>query len=390
MKFGCAITREPQTSRAGRTLVENVLCRFDGPCDVATVFFTPHHIEGILDVLDVIHDRLAPRCLLGCSCEGVIGADEEVERQPGISLLAGVMPGVQLQPFHLDPGDWKPLTRDPSKLRVLARPQDDTRAWIVLGDPYTTPVTDMLELLENASPGTPVLGGMSSGGGPGQNVLVLNDRLYTAGLVGLTISGDVRVDSVVSQGARPIGRPLVVTSAEGNEIQQLAGRTALETTREILESLSPEEEEQLEDGLFLGIVLNEYLAEFGPGDFIIRNVVGYDAESESLIIGDEVKTGQTVQFHVRDAGAADEDLRLLMKRQGRGTAPAGGLIFSCNGRGQRLFDRPCHDIMAVLDAVPTTPLAGFFAAGEIGPIGAKSFIHGQTASVALFRERSQE
>jgi len=385
MEFGCALTREPETREAGRDLLEDLACGFTGACDLAVLFFTPHHIEGILDVLDRVRDRLSPRCLIGCSCEGVIGADTEVERQPGISLLAGRLPGVQLQPFHVDRGDWGPLLNDPPKLKVLARPRPDTRAWLALGDPYTTPPDEMIAILEAVAQ-APILGGMASGGGPGQNVLILNDRLYTAGMVGLTISGAVRVDTVVSQGCKPIGRPLLVTRAEENLIEQLGGKPALEALQDTIHTLSSEDRQSLGDNLLLGVVINEYQAEFGCGDFLIRQIIGADPDTGAIAVGDEVSVGQTVQFHLRDAATADEDLRILMKRQGRGTPPAGGLIFSCNGRGTRMFDRPCHDVMAVLDAAPSTPLAGFFAQGELGPVGGKSFIHGHTASVVLFRE----
>ena len=124
------------------------------------------------------------------------------------------------------------------------------------------------------------------------------------------------------------------------------------------------------------------------GDFLVRNVLGLDRSSGALAITDRVRVGQTVQFHVRDAQTADEDLRALLQ-QDRAThtrPPAGALLFSCNGRGMRLFPQPDHDAAAVRAAVGDVPLAGLFAQGELGPVGGRNFIHGFTASLALFED----
>jgi small ligand-binding sensory domain FIST len=95
-----------------------------------------------------------------------------------------------------------------------------------------------------------------------------------------------------------------------------------------------------------------------------------------------------VQFHIRDADAADEDLRqlLAMQREKRSGVPGGALLFSCNGRGTRLFSKPNHDAGVIQDLCGPLPLAGFFAQGELGPVGGRNYIHGFTASVALFED----
>ena len=184
-----------------------------------------------------------------------------------------------------------------------------------------------------------------------------------------------------------MGETLLVTKAEEQVIHTLGGKPALEMAQNMLEDLTPEEQEQVQNGaLYLGIVTNEYQDTFGSGDFLVRSVLGADPETGALVIGEDIRAGQTVQFHVRDAQTADEDLRLLMTRAATNdAAPLGGLVFSCNGRGLRLFDLPNHDVRGVLEAVPETPIAGFFAAGELGPIGGRSHLHGQTASIVLFR-----
>ena len=191
--------------------------------------------------------------------------------------------------------------------------------------------------------------------------------------------------TVVSQGCRPYGSPLTVTRAEGNVIYELAGRPTMERLiDQIKHGLSVADVANLESGgLHLGRVIDEHRSEFGPGDFLVRNVVGVDRATGAVAVNDEVPVGTTVQFHVRDADTADEDLRaLLAARHGDGA-----LVFTCNGRGERLFDQPDHDAAVVSELVGPVPTAGFFAAGEFGPIGGSNFVHGFTAAIALFRDR---
>ena len=118
------------------------------------------------------------------------------------------------------------------------------------------------------------------------------------------------------------------------------------------------------------------------GDFLIRNVVGIDDESGAIAIGDYVRPGQTVQFHVRDHASATADLEQLVDARGM-RQPGGALLFSCNGRGQNMFPAPHHDADMISGKLNGVPVAGFFAAGEIGPVAGKNFLHGFTASVVL-------
>ncbi len=262
---------------------------------------------------------------------------------------------------------------------------------IGFGDPFTTPINQFLLALDASSPNAPLVGGMaSSGHAPGENVLFRNDRAYEEGFVGLSLAGPVSIETVVSQGCRPIGRPLVITRSHDNIIEQLGGKPAMQVLRDIVGKMDEAEQKQLQSGLFVGRAISEYREQFGRGDFLVRNLVGVDEESGSVAMADYVKTGQTVQFHVRDAATADEDLSILLREQQTKSPVAGGLLFSCNGRGTRMFEAPCNDILAARAAMPATPIAGFFAAGEFGPVGRHNFIHGHTASFALFRQASEE
>lgn len=398
MQFAAAITRCEEVEDAAAHLIDSIRRQVVGEIDLLVLFLTPEYQDNAQALIRSLRLALSPRVLLGCTCEGVIGGDREIEREPAISVLAGRLPGVTLAPFHVGMEEWESLLdeNDPSKLkRILALASEDTestRAYIVLADPFTTPIAELMQSLDDLTPHAPTLGGMCSGAQQaGQNLLFLNGAILEDGAVGVRIAGPVQVDTIVSQGCRPIGETLLVTKADGNRIAALSGQNALEATRELLENLPEQDKRLLENGLFLGVVVNEYQSDFGRGDFLIRPVFGADKETGAIAIGDTIRAGQTVQYHVRDAQTADEDLRELMKQAATDeVAPAGGLLFSCNGRGVRLFDLPNHDVRGVLEAVPETPLAGFFAQGEFGPIGGRSFIHGHTLSVALFRPVRQE
>ncbi len=326
--------------------------------------------------------------------EGVVGDDREIEGEPALSVLAGSLPGVTSSPFHLGMIDWGETLLDAtdSRLRqsvgIVGGREHETRAFILLGDPYTTPVTELMQRRDQVVPNSITMGGMSSGSdGPGDGVLLFQNRVVNQGVVGVRITGPVRIESIVSQGCRPIGERMLVTKAEENRILALSGQNALEATQKMIRSLTPRDQDLLGDSLCLGIVVNEYQDSFGRGDFLVRSVFGAEPNTGAVVVGDRVRVGQTVQYHLRDAHSADVELREMMAEVFKQeAAPIGGFIFTCNGRGLRLFDSPNHDVRSVLKAVPETPLAGFFAQGELGPIGGKSFIHGHTASIVLFRD----
>ena len=389
MQFYSQIDDHEQTAAAVERLLEGVAHHVPSP-DLLLVFFTADHAVNVVSLVKRLHEGLSPQCMLGVSGEGVIGGDREIERSSGVAVLAAKLPGVRLHPFHVAKDEWQDVIADGDALRQQLAHGDETRALIGFGDPFTTPVRQLLAALNEHVPELPLIGGMASAARrPGDNMLVFNEHVVDEGFIGLTLHGAVEVETVVSQGCRPIGQHMVVTKAKENRIEQLGGRPALEALHRTITSMPEPEQQLLRNGLFVGTAINEYRERFGRGDFLIRNVMSVDQESGSLAVTDYVRVGQTVQFHVRDAQTADEDLCLMLEPQtmNEEAPPAGGLLFSCNGRGTRMFPRPCHDIERARKAMPRTPMAGFFAAGELGPVGGKNFIHGHTASFALFRPR---
>lgn len=263
-------------------------------------------------------------------------------------------------------------------------PADDLH--LLLPDPYSFPSNLLIEHLNTDLPGTTVVGGVVSGGRRRGDTRLFRDRdVLTSGLVGVRLPGAHSV-SVVSQGCRPIGEPYIVTGADGAVITELGGRPPLHRLREIVLGMAPDEQELVSRGLQIGIVVDEHLAVPGQGDFLIRGLLGADPTTGAIGIGEVVEVGATVQFQVRDAAAADKDLRLAVERAAAELPgpPVGGLLFTCNGRGRRMFGVTDHDASTIEDLLGGIPLAGFFAAGEIGPVAGHNALHGFTASMALF------
>jgi small ligand-binding sensory domain FIST len=359
-----------------------------GDGDVGVVFLSNIDRRTARSAMETMREAVAAPCLVGGTVDGVIACGLEQETGPAVAVWLGRFPGATLTPFAIE------HARTPDGGLFSGWPPALGNAWpsgaavILLADPFSFPVEPFIERLADDHPGVPVVGGMLSGAtSPGGNTLLLGGATYDSGAVGFVVSGAVRVRPVVSQGCRPIGRTLLVTKAEENVIFQLGGRPALERLQEIYEGLDADEKNLMRSSLHVGRVASEYQDSFSHGDFLVRNVVGADPRSGVIAIGDHVRVGQTIQFHVRDAASADADLRELLGRAraaSTGTGPAGALVFTCNGRGSRLFEQPHHDARAIETCYGAIPTAGFFAQGEVGPIGRRNCLHGFTASIAVF------
>jgi small ligand-binding sensory domain FIST len=387
MHFVSLISRLESSTEAVAQLIQQARESTAGKVDVVFAFMTAHHLPEAEAIVEKLWLELDPQALVGCSGEGVIGGEIEIEGAPGLALLAGDVDGVRAHPFHIAAKDWKTLLSEPAALSERMGHGPQTRAVIGFGDPFTTPIAELMSFMDQTMPNSPLIGGMASAArSPGRNALLKNDEVYHDGLVGLSLSGPVKVQTIVSQGCKPIGQAMVITKAHENVIEQLGGKPALAALAEMMQSLPAQEQNLLrENRLMIGRAISEYKESFGRGDFLIRGLSSVDQNSGAIAVGDLVRVGQTIQFHVHDAGSAHEDLELMLDEKHVGAAPPAALLFSCNGRGSRLFDAANHDISVAHNAMAGTPVAGFFAAGELGPVGGKNFMHGHTASFALLR-----
>ncbi len=385
MKCASALSLIPETASASQIVREELTEQLGGTtADLVLAIVSPHHIGGLARLADDCLASGLAKHILGTTVETVVAGDREVEENPAIGLWAIRFPrGVEVRPIRLS-FDGETIDGWPEGLHGESL---DGRTLILLADPFTFPVDQWLKLQAKQARGLRIVGGMASAAAQkGVNRLVLDSDLYSEGAVGVLLDGPVTIRTVVSQGCRPIGRSMIVTRADRNFVKELGRRPALEVLQELFSQLSPKEQALVQKGLNLGRVINEYQESFQRGDFLVRNVMGADDDG-GLAITDVVRVGQTVQFHVRDAETADEDLRSLLS-EFKDANVAGALLFSCNGRGTRMFPEPNHDIRVIHEILGPIPVAGFFAMGEIGPVGGENFLHGFTASIVLFSESS--
>jgi small ligand-binding sensory domain FIST len=383
VRIGVGVSTAPDARAAAVEAAAHARDELAGEAvSLAVLLGSRPHSDRATEILTAVQETVEPPALIGCIAQGIVAGRRELEDGPAVAVWLAA--GLAAETFQLD------FVRTGSG-GLLTGYQFDRSAHdlhLLLPDPYTFPSSLLVEHLNADLPGTAVVGGVVSGGrGPGDTRLFRDHDVLSSGLVGVRLPGTHGVP-IVSQGCRPIGDPYIVTGADRALITELGGRPPLQRLREIVERLPRDEQELVSHGLVIGIVVDEHLATPGQGDFLIRGLHAADASTGVIEIGDVVEVGATVQFQVRDAAGADKDLRLAVERAAAELpgSPVGALLFTCNGRGRRMFGVADHDASMIAQLLGRIPLAGFFAAGEIGPIAGRNALHGFTASMALFTE----
>lgn len=382
-RFGDGLAIGPDLVGAAASAVRQAVADLDRRPDLLCVFVSGDDPEET--------ERAARRAMkiggagtvLGCSATGVIGADQGVEGTGAVSAWAAVLPGARLEPFRLE------TLRAEDRLVVvgMSEGRPDDVVGVLLADPYSFPVDAFVERSGEALPGLPLVGGLAGGEERGSTRLFLDGEVHTDGAVGVVIGGPVTAVTLVSQGARPIGSDMTVTMADDNVLYELAGMPALDKLEQVVATLRDEDQALAATGLLIGIAMDEYAEKHEQGDFLVRGVVGADTESGAIAIGEVVEIGRTVRFQVRDARAAEEDLAELLDRFD--VKAEGALLFCCNGRGRAMFGGSDHDVRVVRRLLDTGGVGGFFASGEIGPVGGRNHVHGFTASILAFGESDE-
>ncbi len=365
----------------------------DDTPDLVIAFVSAHHAARYDELPQLVENLLGECVLVGCSAGGVIGAGREIEHRPGLSLAAAVMPDTVIEPFHftnerLPDGDAPPTEWE----RLTGASSTQTPDFLLFSDPFSMRGEDLLMGFDYAYPAGAKIGGLASGGqSPGANALYLGSETYRAGAVGVALSGNVTVDTVVAQGCRPIGQRMQITGCERNMLTELDGHATFNILRELFQQMDERDKELAQHSLFLGVVMDELEDDPQLGDFLIRNILGVDARMGALAVGEMLKEGQIVQFHLRDAETSSQDLDAMLSQyvaEGVRAKGAGALLFQCLGRGEYLYGRPDHDTDMFRDKVGDIPLTGFFCNGEIGQVGGSTYLHGYTSSFGIFRPKS--
>jgi len=381
--FAAALSEHPVAADAVGEVLGSIVEQRGVDPDLVVVFASAAHVEFLGEITAAVRTVLRPATLIGASASAVLAGAHEAEEGPALAVWAAWR--LPVRPLRLAAGPVRDDGDGPAVM-IAGVPADVApgSTLLLLTDPFTFPADGFLEQLRAVRPDLTVVGGLASAARrPGGNALVLDDQVHRDGAVGVVLPPTV---AVVSQGCRPVGDPMVVTRAEagrdGHYLVELAGKPALQQLTDLAGTLPADDRALLAKGVQLGVAVDEHRIDFGRGDFLVRALLGADRERGVLAVGASVPVGTTVQFHVRDADSADEDLRELLD----GVDGTGALVFTCTGRGERLFGVEDHDAGLVAESLDTGAVAGMFCAGELGPVGGRSFLHGFTASVLVFRE----
>jgi small ligand-binding sensory domain FIST len=392
MRWASTLSRDSDVSAAFAEAAEDLQAELEGTApDLLLVFASPDHAAGWERIASLASGRYPRALLAGCTASGVIGGAHEAEQGSALSLTAAVLPGVSVSGFRIEPeppSHAHAATRG-WRGRVGRRPEERPN-FLLLADPFTSDVGDVIASLDREYPGAPKFGGLASGGRrPMENRLLLGKDVHRSGAVGVAMCGDLAVDTLVAQGCRPIGEPMIVTRCHDGLLQELDSRPPVEVLTELYRSMDARDRALMQHSLFLGLEMRADAVEHEAGELLVRNILGADEETGAIAVGAELRPMTVAQFVLRDAHAAEEELRRMLARQRRaGVRPAGALLFSCVGRGAGLFGCADHDTALFEEQLGPAPLGGFFCNGEIGPVGGSTFLHGYTSSFAMFREAS--
>ncbi|MEC7641446.1 MAG: FIST N-terminal domain-containing protein [Nitrospinota bacterium] len=394
MKWVSALSTQTDIDAAVQEASEEIVRQLgNNQADLTVIFLAPQYRDFYDRVPDLLNRYLNSGMLFGCSGGGIIGNGVEVEQQAAFSITCAKMPGVKIQPIYSETKELPDQDTSPSVWRQWLNVNiEDQPHFIFLADPFSFRGEEFLSGVDFAYPNSKKVGGLASGAqSMGGNALYLGNKIYNKGLIGIALSGDIEIDTIVAQGCRPIGEPMKITDCQDTLLKELDGKPTLEVLQELNEVLPDSDKKLLQTSLFLGIEMDPMKDDPQQGDFLIRNLMGVDRESGALAIGALLRTGQLVQFHLRDKKMSAEDLDVMLTRyrsQGKAENASGALLFSCLGRGKYLYGEENHDTNMFRNKLGQIPLGGFFCNGEIGPVGNTTFLHGYTSSFGIFRKTS--
>lgn len=397
MQWANALSTRPSLEAAVTDVVERASSLLQAEADLGLVFISSAFTSEYPRLIPLLQERLSVPSLIGCSGGGIIGMTQrgqmqELEGSPALSLTLAHLPGVKVQTFHVVAEELPDLDSPPDAwIDLIGVPPDSQQQFILLSEPFSSRINDLLQGLDFAYPGSITVGGQASGSQIGGRIgLFCNNRLYREGTVGIALSGNIVLETIVAQGCRPIGKPYQVSKAERNIVLELEDQPPLEVLRDLIESLGESDRQLAQHSLFVGVARDEFKQNLEQGDFLIRNLLGIDPKVGAIAIADRVRPGQRIQFHLRDAQTSAEDLKWLLQRYQKQTnehpAAAGALMFSCLGRGEGLYGQPNFDSQLFSQYLNNIPLGGFFCGGEIGPVGGSTFLHGYTSVFGICRQ----
>ena len=390
MKWASHLSTQNNIEACVDESVEAILSQMDGKSvDLTIIFMSPQFKDKYEEIPKLIRDRISSGHFLGCSGGGIVGGGKEAEQQAAFSMTCANLPDVEIKGIHTDTMKLPDQDTAPSVWREwLGVDVEKNPSFIFLADPFSFQGEEFLAGVDFAYPNSSKVGGLASGAqAQGGNALYLDDKIYNNGLIGLALSGNIGMDTIVAQGCRPIGEPVKVSKCDGTLLTGMDGQPPLELLQSVYEGLDENDKSLVQTSLFLGIEMDPLKDNPQQGDFLIRNIMGVEREVGGIQVGTLLREGQLVQFHLRDKAMSAEDLKLMLTRYKANKNfknTSGALLFSCLGRGQYLYGKPNHDSDMFRDHIGDIPLGGFFCNGEIGPVGKTTFLHGYTSSFGIF------
>ncbi|NEP43193.1 MAG: hypothetical protein F6K25_22450 [Okeania sp. SIO2G4] len=413
MQWSNSLSTRPSLEAAVKEVAQKSLESLGTTADLGLVFISSAFTSEYSRLMPLLKEYLPETVLVGCGGGGIVGMKDdgkpqELEHQPAISLSLAHLPEVTVTAFHICAEQLPDLDSSPDDwCNLIGVPTTDNPQFIILADPFSAKINDLLQGLDYAYPNSAKVGGLASSGPTGNSAgLFCEDRLCEEGAVGVSLSGNIILETIVAQGCRPIGKPYRVTEGERNivlELEELVSsdqmvggikQSPLEALQGLVQNLNEQDRKLAENSLFVGIVRDEFQQNLKQGDFLIRNLIGVDPKAGAIAIGDKVRAGQRIQFHLRDANTSAEDLEILLERYQRevsfetkSTNNATALMFACLGRGEGLYGKPNFD-SRLFSSYLNIPISGFFCNGEIGPVGGSTFLHGYTSVFGICRQPS--
>ena len=372
-----------------------------GAVDLGIVFASASFASELPRLLPLLQKAFrADRWIGGCG-GGVIGNNRhgrscEFEQKPAIGVTLLRLPGATLKTFRVDLDALPDLDgpREPWEA-LVGMPQGELGGLLLLSDPASTGIKDLLSGLDYAFPDAPKVGGIAASHPASYGSLLFEDTICT-GAIGIGIGGGWCLQAVVAQGCRPIGPVFEVQEAERNVMFKLqldnrdrlgtAAKAPVACLQDVMGELSASDRELVRHSLFIGLASSSFsltpTTAAEPADnFLIRTMMGIDPRNGAIAIADRIRVGQRVQFHLRDGDTSRNELQLLLERQRKdGDTPLGAFCFACMGRGRNLYGEPDVDSGLCRATYPQLPIGGMFCNGEIGPVQGGTHLHGFTAS----------
>ncbi len=399
MQWSNALSTRPSLEAAISEVVEQAVGKLSKKANLGIAFISSAFTSEYSRFLPLLAEQLEVSVLIGCSGGGVVGTirdgeAQELEDEPALSLTLAYLPEVNIYPFHVVAEELPDLDSSPNAwVDLIEVPPEGIPQFILLSGNIASGINDLLKGLDFAYPGSVTVGGQASGGINNRIALFCNDELHTEGTVGIALTGNITLDTIVAQGCRPIGTPHQIDKCDRNIIIEIEQQVPLVLLRDLIGSLSEEEKILAQNSLFVGVAMSEFKQDLQQGDFLIRNIFGVDPTAGAIAVGDYLRPGQRLQFHLRDAQTSAEDLEFLLNKyqqeQANKSSPVGALMFSCLGRGEGLYQKPNFDSQLFQSYIKDIPLGGFFCNGEIGPVGDSTFVHGFTSVFAIARQNGE-